>query len=327
VAARLGTKSTLEETRTERFIGIAKRGSLPVPLSYYAAHTGRWGGTDKLNLQNLPSRGNNTLKSAILAPPGHVIIDCDSSQIEARVLAWLSGQDDLVEAFANKQDVYKIMASKIYRKPVEEISKEERFMGKTVVLGCGYGLGAAKFQSSLKSSGVTLELEECKQIITTYRESYPAIPALWKQGQKCLEAMLVYQTAPIGVRLDALYLGQHGFVLPSGYRLGYADLQKDAEGQFSYKARNGRTKIYGGKVIENVVQALARCVIAEQMVKISERYRPVLTVHDAIAIVAPVAEAERAQAFVEGCFNTTPEWAEGLPLACESGIGDNYGQC
>lgn len=327
VAARLGTKSTLEETRTERFIGIAKRGSLPVPLKYYAAHTGRWGGTDKLNLQNLPSRGQNTLKNAILPPPGHVIIDCDSSQIEARVLAWLAGQDDLVQAFADKQDVYKIMASKIYNKPVNEISKDERFMGKTVVLGCGYGLGAAKFQASLKTAKVNLSLEECQGIINTYRETYAAIPALWRQAQRCLDAMLAGQTAPIGVRPDALYLGQYGFVLPSGYRLGYVDLQKDSEGQFSYKARNGRTKIYGGKVIENVVQALARCVIAEQMVKISERYRPVLTVHDAIAIVAPVADAEAAQAFVEGCFNSPPEWAAGLPLACESGIGENYGQC
>ena len=325
VAARLGTKSTLEETRTERFIGIAKRGALPVPLSYYAAHTGRWGGSDKLNLQNLPRGGK--IKESLLPPPGHVIIDCDSSQIEARVLAWLAGQDDLVQAFADKQDVYKIMASKIFHKPVDEISKDERFLGKTVVLGCGYGLGAKKFQASLRTAGVSMELEECQRIITTYREAYPAIPALWKQGQRCLEAMLVCQTAPIGVRPDALYLGQHGFVLPSGYRLGYADLQKDSEGQFSYKARNGRTKIYGGKVIENVVQALARCVIAEQMVKISERYRPVLTVHDAIAIVAPVADAEAAQAFVEGCFNSPPEWAKGLPLACESGIGDNYGQC
>lgn len=325
VAARLGTKSTLEETRTERFIEIAKRGSLPVPLRYYAAHTGRWGGADKLNLQNLPRKG--ALKNAVIPPPGHVIIDCDSSQIEARVLAWLAGQDDLVQAFADKQDVYKIMASKIYRKSVDEISKDERFLGKTVVLGCGYGLGAAKFQESLRTAGVELELEECKNIINTYREAYPAIPALWKQGQKCLEAMLAGQTAPIGVRPDALYLSDGGFVLPSGYKLGYADLQKDSEGQFSYKTRNGRTKIYSGKVIENVVQAIARCVIAEQMVRISERYRPVLTVHDAIAIVAPVADAEAAQAFVEKCFNTTPEWAKELPLACESGIGDNYGQC
>jgi DNA polymerase len=327
VAARLGTKSTLEETRTERFIEIAKRGSLPVPLRYYAAHTGRWGGSDKLNLQNLPSRGSNTLKSAITAPPGYVIIDCDSSQIEARVLAWLSGQDDLVQAFANREDVYKIMASKIYNKEIQEITKEERFLGKTVVLGCGYGLGAAKFQASLKTSGVSLELEECQNIITTYRTAYSAIPALWRQGQKCLEAMLEGKTAPIGVRPDALYLDEGGFVLPSGYKLGYADLRKDEEGQFSYKTRNSRVKIYGGKVVENVSQAIARCVIAEQMVWISDEYRPVLTVHDAIAIVAPKEKAARAQKYVEKCMSTPPEWAAGLPLACESGIGANYGEC
>jgi hypothetical protein len=327
VAARLGTKSTLEESRTERFIGIAKRGSLPVPLKYYAAHTGRWGGTDKLNLQNLPSRGQNTLKNAILPPPGHVIIDCDSSQIEARVLAWLAGQDDLVQAFANKEDVYKIMASKIYNKSVGEISKDERFMGKTVVLGCGYGLGAAKFQASLKTAKVDLSLEECQGIINTYRETYTRIPALWRQAQRCLDAMQAGQTAPIGVCPDALFLNKYGFVLPSGYLLRYPELERDTENQYSYKTRNGRVKIYGGKVVENVTQAIARCVIAEQMVRISKKYRPALTVHDAIAIVVPLAEAEGAQQWIEKCMSTPPAWATGLPLACESGIGDNYGEC
>ena len=108
VAARLGTKSTLEETRTQRFIDIAKRGTLPVPVRYYAAHTGRWGGDDKINMQNLPSRGVNgkKLKRSIIAPEGHTVIEADSAQIEARVLAWLAGQDDLVSAFTNGEDVY-----------------------------------------------------------------------------------------------------------------------------------------------------------------------------------------------------------------------------
>jgi hypothetical protein len=105
VSARLGTKSTLEETRTQRFIDIASRGLLPVPVRYYAAHTGRWGGDDKINLQNLPSRGPNakSLKKAIIAPEGYTIIEADSAQIEARVLAWLAGQEDLVSAFTNKE--------------------------------------------------------------------------------------------------------------------------------------------------------------------------------------------------------------------------------
>ena len=128
VAARLGNKSTLEETRTDRFINISKRGKMPVPLSYYAAHTGRWGGSDKINLQNLPSRGANggKLKRAIVAPKGYVMIDADSAQIEARVLAWLAGQDDLVEAFRNEEDVYKIMAAAIYGKRSDELLSIER---------------------------------------------------------------------------------------------------------------------------------------------------------------------------------------------------------
>ena len=129
MSARLGIKSTIEETRTERLIGIAKRGLLPVPLRYYAAHTGRWGGDDKVNLQNLPR--NSVLKYALRAPIGYKFVDCDSSQIEARTLAWLAGQDDLVTAFDKGDDVYKIMASAIYGKDAEGISKDQRFVGKT----------------------------------------------------------------------------------------------------------------------------------------------------------------------------------------------------
>ena len=156
VAARLGTKSTLEETRTQRFIDIASRGALPVPVRYYAAHTGRWGGDDKINLQNLPSRGPNakSLKKAILAPEGHTIIEADSAQIEARVLAWLAGQEDLVSAFTNREDVYKKMASTIYGVPVDEVTKDQRFVGKTTILGAGYGMGAVKFQAQLQGFGV-----------------------------------------------------------------------------------------------------------------------------------------------------------------------------
>ena len=327
VAARLGTKSTLEETRTERFIGIAKRGALPVPLRYYAAHTGRWGGSDKLNLQNLPSRGNSTLKQAILAPEGHVFIDCDSAQIEARVLAWLAGQWDLVEQFAEGRDVYKFMASKIYGKPVEEITKEERFMGKTVVLGCGYGLGHKKFQSSLVAAGVALDLDTCKQIIDIYRGANSAIVKLWKNAEHCIAALARGTVTPIGTQPQALSMNAEGFLLPNGYSLSYPDLRKNDDGEWTYKSRNGRVKIYGGKVVENFTQAVARCVVGEQLVMISERYRVVLTVHDAVGAIAPKDQAEQAQQYIERCMRTVPQWAAGLPLNCESGTGLSYGDC
>jgi DNA polymerase len=333
VAARLGNKTTLEETRTQRFIDIAKRGLMPVPLKYYAAHTGRWGGDDKVNLQNLPSRGQNAgrLKSAICPPKGHVIVDADSSQIEARTLAWLAGQDDLVEAFDNGEDVYRIMASTIYGKPQEEVTKDERFVGKTTILGAGYGMGAIKFQTQLKTFSVDLPEDECKRIIKVYREAYPSIPNFWRSAQACLESIIQNQANTLG-REGVLEFSSEvsGFKLPSGLWQRYDGLEKitDSEGkfQYQYKTRRGMTKIYGGKVVENVCQAIARCVIAEQILRISKRYRVVLTVHDAIACVAPKAEAEDAIKYVEECMKWRPEWCLGLPLNCEVGYGANYGE-
>ena len=333
VAARMGTKSTLEETRTDRFIGIAKRGLMPVPLKYYAAHTGRWGGSDSLNLQNLPSRGDNAgkLKKAIEAPEGYVILDADSSQIEARVLAWLSGQNDLVEAFRDGKDVYKIMASAIYGKDVSEITKEERFVGKTTILGAGYGMGAQKFRAQLKTFGAEVTEGEARHIIQVYRDTYPYIVQLWRQAQLALEALTKDSVTSLG-RDGVLGLvpAERAIRMPSGLLLRYDGLipTRDDKGiQYQYKTRYGWNKIYGGKVIENVCQAIARCIIGEQMIKVSKKYPVVLTVHDAIACIAPEDEAKEAQAYVEECMRWTPDWAEGLPVNCESGYGKSYGDC
>ena len=331
VAARLGNKTTLEETRTQRLVEISKRGLIPVPLSYYAAHTGRWGGSDKLNFQNLPSRGDNAnkLKKAILAPEGHVIIDCDSSQIEARVLAWLAGQNDLVEAFANGEDVYKIMASAIYQKDSSEISKLERFVGKTTILGAGYGMGHAKFRAQLKSFGAEVSEEESANIINIYRETYTHIKELWSAGNSAIAAMSKKRTSKWGN--GSVVVGSEGVLMPNGLYQRYPNLRKvkDKTGkeQYIYDSRKGVTKLYGGKLTENICQGLARCIIGEQMLRIAKRYRVVLTVHDAVACVAPKEEAEEAMAFVMDCMRYVPDWAQGIPLNCEAGYGESYGDC
>ena len=333
VAARLGTKSTLEETRTERFIGISKRGLMPVPLKYYAAHTGRWGGSDSVNLQNLPSRGDNAgkLKKAIKPPEGYVIIDADSSQIEARVLAWLAEQNDLVKAFKNGEDVYRIMASAIYNKKNDEITKEERFVGKTTILGAGYGMGAQKFKAQLKTFGTEVNEDQARHIIQTYRETYPNVVRLWREAQLALEALTKDSATSLGRDgVLALVPEERSIRLPSGLLLRYDGLitVRDEKGiQYQYKTRYGWNKIYGGKVIENVCQAIARCIIGEQMIRISKRYNVVLTVHDAVACIAKEEEAKEAQAYVEECMRWTPAWAEGLPVNCESGFGKSYGEC
>ena len=333
VAARLGTKSTIEETRTERFLGIAQRGSLPVPLRYYAAHTGRWGGDDKLNLQNLPR--NSALKKAIIPPDGYMMVDSDSSQIEARTLAWLAEQDDLVDAFDRGEDVYKIMASAIYGKDVTEITKDERFVGKTTILGCGYGMGAKKFQAQLKNFGVEITLVEATRIIDTYRATYPKIVELWKSAASALKSILQKQHTTLG-RGDILKVeGDKGILLPNTLYLRYPNLRKlqddDGEVELVYDTKKGKaiipTRIYGGKVIENVCQALARIVIGEQMLMVAKKYRVVMTVHDAIACIVPTEQVETAKEYVEMCMRTRPSWGMELPLNCEAGAGASYGDC
>jgi DNA polymerase I-like protein with 3'-5' exonuclease and polymerase domains len=331
VAARLGVKSTLEETRTERFVAIADRGLLPVPLRYYAAHTGRWGGDDKVNLQNLPRK--SPLKKSMLAPEGYVFIDCDSSQIEARTLAWLAGQNDLVDAFDKGEDVYKIMASSIYEVPIDGVTDDQRFVGKTTILGCGYGMGSSKFQAQLKTFGVELDSKTCAHIVYKYRDQFSQIPLLWEQGDKALEALMSTMTAPLGEH-EALLVDMFGIRLPNGMYLRYDNLRKEPDkksgrDQFVYDVKKGRatlpTYIYGGKLIENVCQALARIIIGEQMLMIARRYRVVMTVHDAVGVLAPLEKADEARAFVEACMRMRPKWAAALPLNCESKIGASYG--
>jgi DNA polymerase len=333
VAARLGSKSTLEETRTQRFIDIAERGKLPVPVRYYAAHTGRWGGDDKINLQNLPSRGPNgkKLKQSLIAPEGHSLIDCDSSQIEARVLAWLAEQNDLTQQFADGEDVYKYMASSIYNVPVDGVSKDQRFVGKTTILGAGYGMGAVKFQAQLQGMGVQIDLEEARRIIQVYRDANGAISSLWRAANNMVQYMQRGESLDFGrdgvLQVDAK---RNAIILPSGLPMFYNGLiaeQGERGAEYMYKTRRGYTRIYGGKVVENVCQAIARCIIGHQMLLIAKRYKVVLTVHDSIVACVADDELAEAQAYVEECMNQTPKWAAGLPITCESGTGKSYGEC
>jgi len=337
VAARVGAKSTLEETRTERFIAISKRGPivgalrrLPIPLKYYAAHTGRWGGSDKINLQNLPSRGaeGGKLKRCLVAPRGHVIIDCDSSQIEARVLAWLAGERTILRLFAEKKDVYKHMASAIFYIPENEVTADQRFIGKTTVLGAGYGMGAVKFQMQLASMGKDVDLDTCKHIIKAYRAANPFISEWWNWLTTTVMANMI-QNKPSDI--DSVGLMQlspfTGILLPNGLYQNYPELTRHSNGEFTYMTRMGPNKLYGGKIAENLCQAVARCIIGEQMIQIEKRYRVALTVHDAIACVVHESEADEARAYIEECMRTPPAWAQGLPLNCESGMARNYGDC
>jgi DNA polymerase I-like protein with 3'-5' exonuclease and polymerase domains len=336
-AVRLGTKSTIEESRIERFLGIGKRnkGKLPIPLKYYGAHTGRWAGSDKVNFQNLPSRDKKkkALKNAVIAPDGYAVINCDSSQIEARVLAWLAGQDDVTKQFANREDVYSIFASKVFNRKITKADQVERFIGKTCILGLGYGTGAMKLQHTLKTNppGASLSEDECRLMVSIYRETNDRIIALWREADEALASIFA------GAK-KSYYLGEHkcltvnseGILLPNGFYIRYPDLTTDIEDgkiKYKYRSRKGTVYIWGGSVVENVVQALARCIVAEQMLAINEKYPVVLTVHDAAVCVVPEEEVDSAMKFIIECMSKPPTWAKGLPVDCEAKVARSYGEC
>jgi hypothetical protein len=195
----------------------------------------------------------------------------------------------------------------------------------------GYGVGAPKFQlrAFLKmQAGAEVDLARGHSASSTFTGSQTAmIRKLWKDANNSIKYMYQGSVLQFG-RQGVLEVVDGGVRLPSGLVMRYDDLrgeQNEKGVEYTYKTRRGRTRIYGGKVIENVCQGIARCIIGEQMLKIAKRYRVVLTVHDSIACCVPYYEADDCKAYVEECMRWTPDWAKGLPVDCEAGIGVNYG--
>jgi|694.fasta_scaffold00761_20 DNA polymerase I-like protein with 3'-5' exonuclease and polymerase domains len=344
VAARLGVKSTLDETRTEALLGVQERGPLPVMLHYYGAHTGRFSGGDKLNMQNLPRKG--AIRRAMRAPEGHVFGVVDSSQIEARVLAWLASEDAIVDAFRNKRDVYSEFASKLYDRPITKADETERFLGKVCILGLGYGLGWVKLQLILASGAmgkkINLSKEQCQRIVNKYRETNHRIAGLWWQAGKALEMLDRNQSF---VLANKFVCEDKSIRLPNGMSLQYPLLRHTKNG-FGYCAMPNAFKaimnarlagedmddqpwkyIYGGKVIENLVQALATIIIKEQWIRInaSKKYKVVMQVHDELVAIIPEKEAKEGLAYMMDIMSTPPAWAADLPVACEGATAKYYG--
>ena len=338
VSARLGVKSTIEETRTENLIEVSKRGKLPIMLKYYGAHTGRFSGGDKLNLQNLPRNG--VIRKSLTVSKDKVLIACDSSQIEARMVAYISKQEDLVQAFREGRDVYSEFASEIYGRKITKKDKIERFVGKTCILGLGYGMGAEKFKNTLALGqggiSVDIDINEAKRIVNLYRQKNHSIVSFWRLCDHALYNMVEGDSGSIG---DIIQYNSFGVILPNKMHIRYPELRSTPNGfEYISNVRDYRkykaklddvnwTNIYGGKMTENIVQALARIVVSEQMIEVGKHYKVLFQVHDELITVSGWENRNTTRQHVETIMSTSPAWAQDLPVACESGVGTNYGDC
>jgi DNA polymerase len=330
VDARISVKSTTNITRAERFLEAGKDGMpLPVGYAYYRAHTGRWGGNNKMNMQNLTRGGE--LRLSILAAAGHVMCVADSGQIEARVNGWLWDQDDLLDGFRDKRDIYSEFATDVYLRTITKADKNERHVGKVCVLGLGYQMGAPKLQMTLAKGAlggppIALPLEECHRIVNIYRRKNFKIASGWKICSDWIEHMANEHAEPI--RYKCLEIGFEYIRLPNGMCLKYPDL-KQSRGdkgwdEWSYQSGDMRKKIYGGLLTENLVQALARIIVAEQMLMIDKKYPVVMTTHDEAVAHPKKKDGQKCYDFMEKCMTTPMWWCSDIPLAAEGGFADNY---
>ena len=323
--AREAVKSRIEETRAQRLLeGCNPNGTLSVPLRYYAAHTGRFGGSEKINLQNLP-RGSK-LRNAIQAGPGEMLYIADLSNIEARMLAWLAKEEDLLQSFAAGEDVYSNFASQIYGRKVTKENKLERYVGKTAILGLGYGMGAPKYQTILKQGTPSIDVtnDTALGIVTQYRAMYPNIPALWGIGKQLLFSML--DRTDTNTSYGPLQVASNALKLPNNMYLQYPHL-RFASGEFVYDSgRNGITRTHGPRLVENIVQALARIVITDQMLHIQQLpgIQVVLTVHDEIIAIGSDTDPTSILDKIMDIMTTPPDWCTNLPLDAEGAYSKIY---
>ncbi len=341
VAARLGLKSTIEETRTERLLAISRlhwghlgyAGLMPIPLRFSGAHTHRLSGDWKLNMQNLPVRKGNLIRSALTAPPGFKVVVIDSSQIEARLVAWLCGAVDLLDQFANNLDPYSIFASFVFGRTITKADKAERFLGKTSILGMGFGVGWKKFQntvkvSSLEQTGVQITLtdEEANRFVNTYRHVNHQVPTTWRILNDNIR-LLAGGQGNFSIGPCVFHPGR--IRLPSGLDLKYHDLRNTGDGWvFSYAGKPRR--LYGGALLENIIQALARIIVSDASTRIRARLdalgiRLALQVHDELVYIVPDQYVALVRAILTEEMNRRPLWAPDLPLASECEAGQTYG--
>lgn len=339
-------------------------------LVYHGASTGRWAGAG-IQVQNFPRgskeydvdnvietlKTNNyeafkliypnvvdaisaALRGLLIADEGNDLIAADFSAIEARVLFWVAQCKAGLNAFINGEDIYCLMASEIYKRKISKKDKDERQLGKTCVLGCGYQMGATRFKEHVKLlTGMEISEAMAKLTVDTYRSTYPEVVAFWYSQERAAIKAVREPGRLITEGLIKWKVQGHFLYcrLPSGRCIAYCDpIIKPIETkwgeikeQLTFMAVNSLTKkwerqhTYGGMIAENIVQGTARDLMAYGMLNLEKKgYKSAMTVHD--EVVANVLKGTGSVQEFETILATTPEWADGCPVKAEGWRGNRY---
>jgi len=319
-AGRMAAKSTLEVTRIRRLYKIGSRGTLPMPLKFYGAHTGRWSGADGLNVQNFTRESE--LRKSIIAPPGWLILVADLKQIEARLNMWFCEETRWLAVFEAGKDIYTATAAAHFGIPYEEVTKAQRFFGKTLELGLGYNMGWKKFRTKAALKGTFLTEEEAYRAVVTYRNAHPMLPRAWRDLTNMLSHMYREGSKQ---RWHPVKFIHEGIELPNGMRLDYAGLEPSESGDWHYGLNGKYIKIYGGKMLENIIQALGRIVLGDYLLEIEAAgITTVSSTHDEPLMLVREKEVEEAAKTVEQIMTCAPSWAPELPMAVDIGWAREY---
>lgn len=357
VGARLDTKSTLEETRTARYLDAAPRGAWPVGYNYSGAQnthrmSGNQGGGG--NPMNLPRGG--TLRKAIICDDKYVQLVLDQKQIECRLALWygsLSSKaigEELksLELMRTGGDLYSHFAGMMFGRVINKNDDpNERQIGKSATLGLGFGMGPARFLDYCKANGSVIDETMAEAAVALYRNTYKGVRAMWQTWEAAFLAAHgkkktrggygtvmdgyepeFWDIGPVEICKDPIFGSISARLQNSGLLLKYPDLQWDADGECTYKDGNGRAKMFGGKWMENIVQHSARMILLPQAVKINKRYPVVMSTYDEVVCLVrnDKLAIEEAISYTTELMRTPDERFPGLPLDVDYGYHQRYGE-
>ena len=322
---------------------------------YYGTRTGRWAGR-LVQMHNLPRNGNidilnarkavmcgdvdavelehgnvtdvlsQLVRTAFVAPEGKMLVVLDFSAIEARVLAWLAGENWRIDVFRTHGKIYEATAAKLYGVNIEDIKPNDirRKHGKVAELALGYQGGVSALQA-MCGSDITLTYEQAVDTVKTWRNNNREIVKLWKSAEEAITYTVRYgeitriNNISVEVINGTLYI-----TLPSGRYIAYPGVSIES-GKVSYlddDRKRTRVQLYGGKIIENIVQAIARDCLADALLRIDRAgFAIVGHVHDEVIVEI---DDENAADEIKKIFDTAPEWASDMPLRSEGFISQYY---